>query len=524
MPDTALHSETLPKSLRFDRFTLDTARGALSDGACEIILRPKTAAVLAHLLLHAGEVVSRGMLLDAVWPGIAVTDDSVTQCISEIRHALGEAGPRLLRTLPRRGYLLDTALITERPTDPTLDNPPPRGDDRPTLAVLPFRQDHGDPEDAYFADGIIEGIVHVLSGVDGLLVISRDSALAVADLSLDARAVGQALGVRYVLYGGVRRSGGRLRVSTELTEAASGTILRVDRHEAETDDLFALQDRIAEQVVAVIVPQLRHHELGRSLRKAPANLTAYDLVLRALDQMRRMDRGAFAGARDLLERAMQADPHSALPYSYAAWWHSLRIARGWAEDAAADSEAARRLAGAALLRDRQDAFALALSGLLLGYTEHRFEAARRMLDQAVSISPSCAIAWTWGAALRCWLDEGPEAVRWAERALRLAPRDDLTFWHEHILAQAHYTNGDFERAEACARASLDTNPQFSYSWRTLIVSLVAMDRLAEAREIAGRLLEREPGFTLRGLLARTPQQGAMRDLYVERLRVAGLPE
>ncbi|MBR0655489.1 winged helix-turn-helix domain-containing protein [Plastoroseomonas arctica] len=512
------------KSMRFGSFTLDTTRGALSDGACEVVLRPKTAAVLAHLLLRAGEVVSRSALLDAVWPNLAVSDDSLTQCVSEIRHALRKARPHLLRTLPRRGYLLDAELITEQPITPTPGILSPRSDDRPSIAVLPFRQDRGAKINAYFADGIIEGIVHVLSGVDGLLVISRDSALAFADVSLDARAVGKELGVRYVLYGGVRRSGGRLRVSTELTEAASNIILHVDRHEVEIDDLFALQDRIAEQVVAVIVPQLRQHEIGRSLRKPPASLTAYDLVLRALDRMRPMDKASFNDAYGFLELAMRADPHSALPHSYAAWWHTLRVARGWAEDIAADSEAARRLSGAALLRNSRDAFAMALSGFMQGYTEHKFEPARLMLGQAVSISPSCAIAWTWGAALRCWLDEGPEAVRWAERAVRLAPRDDLTFWHEHILAQAYYTNGAFERAEACARASLSANPQFSYSLRTLIASLVALEKPHEAHEIARRLLEREPGFTLGGLLARTPQQGAMRDLYVERLRIAGLPD
>ena len=134
------------------------------------------------------------------------------------------------------------------------------------------------------------------------------------------------------------------------------------------------------------------------------------------------------------------------------------------------------------------------------------------------------MAWTWGAALRCWLDEGPEAVKLAERALRLAPLDDFTFLHEHMLAQAHYTNGAFARAEACARASLAANPQHLPNWRTLIACLVALERPLEAREIATRLREREPSFTLGGFLARTPLQGAMRDRFVERLRIAGLPD
>ena len=524
MSEGAVHSAALPKTFHFGSFTVDMTRGSLSDGAQEVVLRPKTAAVLAHLLGHAGEVVSREALLDAVWAGLAVTDDSVTQCVSEIRQALGEAGPGLLQTLPRRGYLLTAEVITEPAPAPALSIFSPRSNELPSIAVLPFRQDHRDPDDAYFADGIIEGIVHVLSGVDGLFVVSRGSALAFAQRSLDHRAAGRDLGVRYVLYGGVRRSGGRLRVSTELIEAASGIILRVDRHESEIDELFALQDRIADQVVAAIAPQVRQHELGRSLRKAPANLTAYDLVLRALDEIRRMDHAALDRARDLLEQAMRADPDSAMPHSYTAWLHSLRIAQGWAANSTAEAEAAGRLADAALLRDRHDAFALALRGFLLGYTDHEFATARRMLDQAVSVSPSCALAWSWGAGLRCWLDEGPEAVKWAERALRLAPLDDFTFLHEHMLAQAHYTNGAFVCAEASARASLASNPQHLANWRTLIATLVALKRPCEAREIATQMRKREPGFTLGGFLLRTPLQGAMRDLFIERLHSAGLPE
>jgi len=512
------------RRIRFGHCTLDEGRGLLTapDGA-KTVLRPKTFELLKLMLQNAGSVVARSEILDSVWPGVYVSDDSITQCVGELRRAMGAGGSVLLRTMPRRGYLLEAEVITEQRLTPTPGMLLPRSDDRPSIAVLPFRQDHRDPDDAYFADGIIEGIVHVLAGIDGLFVVSRGSALAFAQISLDPRVAGRELGVRYVLYGGVRRSDGRLRVSTELTEAASGTILHADRHESEAEELFALQDRIADQVVATIAPQLRRHELGRSLRKPPANLTAYDLVLRALDEMRRMDHAALDRAGDLLEQAMQADPESALPHSYAAWWHSLRIAQGWAPDAIAEAEAARRLAEAALLRDRHDAFALALRGFLLGYTDHEFETARRMLDQAVFISPSCAIAWTWGAAMRCWLDEGPEAVKWAERALRLAPFDDFTFLHKHILAQAHYTNGAFALAEACARASLAANPQHLPNWRTLIATLVALERPLEAREVAARLREREPGFTVAGFLARTPLQGTIRDLFVERLRVAGLP-
>ncbi|WP_270938200.1 winged helix-turn-helix domain-containing protein [Falsiroseomonas oryzae] len=513
------------RRIRFGHCTLDEGRGMLlaPDGT-ETLLRPKTYELLRLLLRNPGRVVARDEILDAVWPGIFVTDDSITQCVVEIRKAIGAGGTELLKTVPRRGYLLQAEVETDElvaaPVAPLLS---PRADDRPSIAVLPFRKDHHDPEEGWFADGIIEGIVHVLSGLDGLFVVSRGSALAFAARTLDARAAGRELGVRYVLYGGVRRAGGRVRISTELTDAERGTILRTDRFDGEANDIFALQDRVAEQVVAAIAPQLREHELQRALRKPPANLTAYDLVLRALDEIRRMDRAALDRGRALLGQAMEADPDSALPFSYTAWWHSLRIAQGWAEEPG-ETQAARDCAEAALRRDRHDAFALALRGFLHGYMEHDFATARRMLDQAVDVGPSCALAWSWGGALRCWLDEGADAVAWASRGLRLAPCDPFTFLHEHILAQARYTAGEMEQAVAAAHASMLSNPQHLANWRTLIASLVALGRMDEARRFALRLMELDPGFSLGGFLRRTPLQGGMRDLFAERLRRAGLPD
>jgi len=511
---------------RFGCCVLDEGRGVLcaTDGM-ETVLRPKTLELLRLMLRNPGRVVSRNEILDAVWPGLFVTDDSITQCVVEIRKAMGAGGAELLRTVPRRGYLLQAEVASEPANGralPALSVALPQ--DRPSIAVLPFRKDRGDAQEDYFADGIIEGIVHVLSGLDRISVISRGSALTLAESTVDPREIGERLGVRYVLYGGVRRAGDRLRISTELSETETGQIIRTDRYDGDVSDIFALQDRIAEQVVAIVAPEVRERELTRALRKPPASLTAYDLVLRALNEMRHLDRPSMDRAHALLRQAMATDPGSALPCSYMAWWHSLRIAQGWAEDMAAESEAAGHYADAALDRDRQDAYAMALRGFLLGYVDHDFETARRMLDKAVATSPSCAMAWSWGAALRCWQADGAEAVAWAERGLRLAPFDAFTFLHEHLLAQAHYTAGEFDRAIAWARASAASNPHHAANWRLLVASLVAAGRVEEASEPCRRVLAVEPGFTLRGFDRRTPLRGEIRATFVERLRQAGLPD
>jgi TolB-like protein/Tfp pilus assembly protein PilF len=511
-----------PRMIRFGHCTLDEGRGVLiaPDGS-ETPLRPKTHELLRLLLKHPGRVVPRAEILDSVWPGIFVTDDSITQCVVELRKAMGPGGAALLRTLPRRGYLLQADVIAEMLPEPA---PAGRSDDRPSIAVLPFRKERGDPQEAYFEDGIIEGIVHVLSGLERILVISRGSALAVAEQTTDPREVGKRLSVRYVLHGGVRRAGERLRITTELSEAETGAILRTDKYDGDVGDVFALQDRIAEAAVAVIAPQVRERELARALRKPPSSLTAYDLVLRALSEMRRMDRGAMEVARAHLRQAIAVEPDHALAYSYLGWWYVFWLAQGWSADWSSDTHAAAEAASAALERDRNDGLAMTVRGLMLSYVERAFEPARRLLDQAVAASPSCALAWSCGAALRCWVDEPQEAVAWAERAVRLAPRDPFSFLHEHILSQAHYAAGNYEDAIAWGRASAFSNPLHVPSWRTLIASLVAVGRLSDAQEPCRRVLALEPDFSLKRLAERTPLNEKARDAFVEHLRRAGLPD
>jgi adenylate cyclase len=513
--------------VRFGCCVLDDGRGTLKapDGT-ETVLRPKTLDLLRLMLRNSGRVVARQEILDAVWPNLFVTDDSITQCVVEIRKAMGGGGTDLLKTVPRRGYLMtaEVAVDAANGNIPLLTGAATMPVDRPSIAVLPFRKEATDPQEAYFADGIIEGIVHVLSGLERITVVSRGSALALAESTVDPREVGQRLGVRYALYGGVRRAGDKLRITTELSETDTGAIIRSDRYDGDASDIFALQDRIAEQVVATIAPQVRERELARALRKPPSSLTAYDLVLRALDKMRRLDHQGMEEALGLLKQAVEADPSSALPYSYTAWWHSLSIAQGWSENVLQESAVAGTFATAALERDHQDAYALALRGFLLGYMDHDFEGARRLLDRAVAASPSCAMAWSWGAALRCWDGKGEEAIAWAERGLRLAPFDSFTFLHEHLLAQAHYTAGDYESAIGWARNSAASNPHHGANWRLLVAALVAAGRVQEAADAARHVLAGEPGFSLRGFAARTPLKGHLRDLFVARLREAGLPE
>lgn len=397
-------------------------------------------------------------------------------------------------------------------------------DARPSIAVLPFSGHERDEEERYFADGVIEGIIQVLSGIERLLVISRGSTLGYSGFAPDIRVVGRELGVRYVLSGRVWRAGDRLRITTELADAESGEVLRSGRHDGVAADLFALQDRISIDVATTLAPELRERELSRALRKHPESLTAYDLLLQALDHLHRLDEEGFSRARGLLAQAMAEEPGHALAHSYAAWWHVLRIAQGWSPDPAADAAEAGRLAAAAVERTESDAQALALHGYVVGYTRRDFPGALALLDRALVVGPNCSLAWLFSGLVCSWMGDGKEAIRRAERSLRLSPFDPFIFLHEQFLAQAHYVNGDFETALAWSRRALLHNERHSPTYRTMAACLVALDRVGEACAIAQKILALEPTFGLRAFAARTPLSGAILETYLSRLRLAGLPE
>jgi adenylate cyclase len=394
---------------------------------------------------------------------------------------------------------------------------------RASIAVLPFRNLAG-PDEAYFAHGMVDHIIYALAALKELFVISRGSTVGFQDQTIDARAIGERLGIRYVLYGSVLRSGNRLRIGAELSDAATGEIIRADQYGGDLGDLFDLQDRIAQEVVKTIAPNVHERELRKSLRKRPQNMTAYDLVLQAMEPLYQLDYATFSRARGLLQRAMTLDPGYAPAFSHAAYWHLFRIGQEWSPNLAADAAEAARLAASAIAIDGNDATALAIYGYVRPYQNRDFEEAIDFFDRAIATSPNSAFAWTFKGATLCFLGDGPGALRCAETGVRLLLLDHYGFFAEHILAQAHYINGNFEKAIAWAQRSDKHNARNTSNLRTLISSLVATDKADEAREIAARHARIVPGFTVTAWAARTPMQGDIRKRRIERLLAAGMPE
>jgi TolB-like protein/class 3 adenylate cyclase len=398
-------------------------------------------------------------------------------------------------------------------------------DSRPSIAVLPFRKQLTEEAEGYFADGIVDEIIRMLSTFHDLVVISRGSTLGLGGDRVDARAVGQALGVRYVLNGGVVRAGGKLRITTELTNAENGTIVWAERYDGGVTDLFDLQDRISVQVATTLAPHVREQELKRALRKHPDSMSAYDLVLQAIDLLYRMEYRAFSGARGLLQQARVADDQYAPAWTYAAQWHTFRIGQGWSSDIHADSVEAERLALAAIDRDRNDAMALAVGGHARSFLLHDYEAGEALLERALQEGPSCALAWTLASCTSSYVGDAEEAVRRADHSLRLSPRDPLAFFYLTNAGIAQYARGDYVDAVRFARRAAAQKRTFRANLRMLTAGLVALGQLDEARLTAATLLEVDPQFRLNRYRELCPwQDGSMRETFINRLRTAGLPD
>lgn len=456
----------------------------------------------------AGGVVVSGAIAEQVAPDIGVN--------------MIDLGDLHLRNLgrPTRVFALNAPMAPAKLVGDVSTGSEPR----PSLAVLPFRMHLNSPDEAYFVDGMVDDIIRGLAALKELFVVSRGSTLGYGGANIDVRAIGDQLGVRYVLYGGVRRSGRTLRISTELSDTETGNVIRGDYYDGELDDLFALQDRIATNVVKAIAPQVRERELMRAMRKHPQNMTAYDLVLQALDLLYRMDYDSFSRARGLLEQAISHDPNYTPAYSYIAFWYVFRVGEIGSPDPRADALAGAKYAAEAIERGANDALALAVHGHAQAFLLHEFDKAAATLERAIEAGPSLAMAWTMGSATSGFLGDGPTAVRRGEQGVRLSPLDALSFWHEGLLAQAHYINGGYEQALNWARSAMARNELIRFNSRTLVATLMALDHREEAAIAARHLLRIQPTFRLGPYAKVCPFRGTTLDTWLARLRSAGLPD
>jgi adenylate cyclase len=297
--------------------------------------------------------------------------------------------------------------------------------DKPSIAVLPFENMSGDPEQEYFADGMVEEVITALSRFKWLFVIARNSSFTFKGRAVDIKEVGRRLGVRYVLEGSVRKASGKVRITGQLIDAVTGAHIWADRFERDLTDVFALQDDVTSAVVSAIEPKLRQTEIAIAMRRRPENLTAYDLYLRALPQFYLMTREGLAEAIRLAHRALELDPRFGLAAALAGICHMNNGLLGSAVDPQFDRNEAARFLRLALSLDDGDPDTLAWTGLISAYMIGDYESAIEMADRAVALNPNSYAAlycrgWVYKVA---GLPE--EAVRSFERVIRMSPVDPL---------------------------------------------------------------------------------------------------
>jgi adenylate cyclase len=478
---------------------------------------------LGDIIIEDGDIFGDGVNIAArlqsiAWPGgICISDDAHRQVRGKLDTAFQDIGEQKLKNIAR-AVRVYRAQIGKEPTETAAPTLP----DKPSIAVLPFQNMSGDPEQDYFADGMVDDIITGLSRIKWLFVIARNTTFSYKGKAVDVKQVGRELGVRYVLEGSVRKVGDRVRITGQLIDAATGVHVWAERYDRKIDDIFALQDELTLSVVAAIEPSLRQAEIERVARKRPESLDAYDLVLRAQQQTYSGRPELSAEALVFLERALALEPTYALAHAFAAMCHhSLFLRSGFSED---NRTKAVNHARAAIAHGQDDALALTFAGFSIGMDGHDRAAAFVAFEAAVSLSPSSALSYILGSVDLAWSGRAERAMDWANRGLRLSPFDPLRFAAFNALAMANFQLGRYDEAANAARRAIQSNPNFSICYVHLAAALAGLGQLEGARAAAARALELQPGFRYRKQFAGVAADPAFAASMGDALRVAGLPE
>jgi TolB-like protein/Tfp pilus assembly protein PilF len=382
-----------------------------------------------------------------------------------------------------------------------------------------------DPEQDYFADGIVEDIITALSRYHALFVIARNSSFTYKGKAVDIKQVGRELGVRYVLEGSVRKVVDRVRVTGQLIDASNGAHLWADRFDGSLKDIFDLQDDITLRVVGAIAPKLEHAEIVRAMRKPTESLDGYDYYLRAMANFHNAGREDISEALRLFLKAIERDANFSSAYGMAAWCYARRKLNGWADEGSSETLEAARLAEWAAECGKDNAVALASSGIAIGYVFGDFERAASLMDRAQALNSNLAMAWHLSGWIRCFIGQPDVAVEHLERAVRLSPVDPQRPGMLAAIGSAHFAAGRFEVASSLARtALLEQSNNF-------IAALVAAGanamtgNLEAATAAMERVRECDPHFRLHKVKSRLPhRQPEVLARWEDALRRAGLSE
>ncbi|MCX7362843.1 MAG: adenylate/guanylate cyclase domain-containing protein [Alphaproteobacteria bacterium] len=411
------------------------------------------------------------------------------------------------------------AIAPRRAATPVLALP-----DKPSIAVLPFQNMSGDPEQEYFADGMVEDIITALSRFKSLFVIARNSSFTYKGRAVDIKQVGRELGVRYVLEGSVRKAASRVRITGQLIDCETGSHLWADRFDGSLEDIFELQDQMTINVVGAIAPRLDQAEIERAKRKPVESLDAYDSFLRGRAQVDGRTKEAVDGARGLFYRAIELAPDFATPYGLVGLCFIARKTQGWPRDEEAEQKEARRLASRVQAIGQDDALALSWSGFSLIWIANEYETGSAFIERALRLNPNLAVAWQLQGYASLYRGEPEATVGHIGRALRLNPLDPESWRSEGIMANALLFQGRYEEALKWAARALTHNPNWTMAIRAVAIANALAGNIYEARAAMVRMRELQPALRISHLKGFMPYRRT-EDLekVIEGLRLAGLP-
>jgi TolB-like protein len=521
------------RSLRyvFEDYSFDTERRELHRAEVPVSLAPQVFDLLEYLIRNRERVVSKDDLIGAIWSGRVISDEALTTRLNVVRNAIGDTGQqqRLIKTLPRKGFRFigdvqevlesKSAMVAGIPMA-TLTLP-----DKPSIAVLPFTNLSSDPEQEYFADGMVEDIITGLSRSTTLFVIARNSTFTYKGKPVDIKRVGCELGVHYVLEGSVRKAGKRIRVTAQLIDASTDVHIWADKFDSDLEDIFDLQDRLTSNVVGAISPQLERAEIERAHRKPTENLQAYDYYLRAQFLTYQNTREANVEALRLAKIAIALDPSFALAHAFAANTFGQKKGFGWVVDAVQDRVETRQFAERAIQLDKDNPLVLAFSGQAYSLVLEEPENGVALLTRAVALDPNLVMARNWSGWGNVYLGNFDAAIEQFSAAMRLSPLHPRLFLTQSGMAYALFFAGRYEDGLSWATRAIQRQSNYPGAQRTLMANLAMSGRIAEARRACDALLETDPTFCISDIAKRTPFR-RLEDIekLSEACRLAGVPE
>jgi len=524
----------------FEEYSLDINRRELRCGTDLVAVEPQVFDILQYLICNRERVVSKDDLIAAVWGGRIVSESTISSRITAVRQAVGDTGEtqRLISTIPRKGlrFVADVRdageqelKSIERPSGAAASSRPALAlPDKPSIAVLPFQNMSSDPEQDYFADGMVEEIITALSRFRQLFVIARNSSFTYKGRAVDVKQVGRELGVHYVLEGSVRKAANRVRITGQLVDTATGAHLWADRFDGGLDDIFDLQDQVTASVVGAIAPRLEQAEIERGKRKPTDSLDAYEYYLRGLASFYRFaSREVYVEALRLFNRAIELDPDFSSAYSHAAYCYAWGKSNGWMTDSANEIAEVARLTQRAVELGKDDAIALATSGWALAYVVRDLDAAAAFIDRALVLNPNLAEAWFCGGWVKIWVGEPDTAIERFARSIRLSPLGSrVTGMRRTGIAHGHFFRRRYDEATAWAAMALRDSPDFQPGLRIDAASNALAGRLEQGQKAVARLRHLNPALRVSSLRDVLGPYQHPEDLarYEEGLRKAGLPE